>query len=326
VARGFGRFGRQQNPGPGTGDIRNRAVQARSGTPEGCEGNASLGGQTALLSRTTFYWLGLIFAWQFCTGIGIPPLPEEATILWAGAMAKLNEDCAWWLAWPTCIVAIILADLVLYSAGRYGGEPLLSSKWVRRFVPDERRLKLEHGFRSHGVKILITARLLPLPGIRTAVFLTAGSIRYPFFRFFIADIVYAIPGVGFFFFCSYFSAEGLLRLYRLMGATLFWVLVPAVLLGAAYLLHRYLKNLRQQASAHLDRPPRLSDLVPHPEAKKELENCVAPVAADENGRPGSAVTAETNRAGSFGTAYADDTCPAETGRCEAEQINRSDGT
>lgn len=274
-----------------------------------------------MLTRTTFYWLGAIFAWQFCTGVGIPPLPEEATILWAGAMAKLNEDCVWWLAWPTCIVAIILADLVLYAAGRYGGEPLLSSKWVQRFVPSERRLKLEHGFRSHGVKILITARLLPLPGIRTAVFLTAGSIRYPFFRFFIADIVYAIPGVGFFFFCSYFSAEGLLRLYRLMDATLFWVLVPAALLGAAYLLHRYLKNLRQQASAHLDRPPRLSDLVPlSDEEDKKPDSYVGPDASDANGRPQREAAADAGRPDTVHAAF-----PDEPGRYEAEQLRRSDG-
>ena len=209
-----------------------------------------------MLSINSFYWCAVIFAWQFCTGIGIPPLPEEATILWAGAMANLKAEdgCLWWLAWPTCVVAIILADLVLYSAGRYWGDRLFQYSWIKRFVPDERRLKLEQGFRMHGVKLLITARLLPLPGIRTAVFLTAGTIRYPFFRFFMADIFYAIPGVGFFFFCSYFSAEGLLRLYHIMDATLFWILVPAVFIGAGYLLYRYLKNFAP-AGVGASRPP-----------------------------------------------------------------------
>ncbi len=217
------------------------------------------------MTRESLYWYVAIFAWQFFTGIGIPPLPEEATIFWAGIMASTHSEVVrWYIAWPICIVGVILADLVLYGAGRYWGQRLFSYAWVNRVVPPEKRESIERGFHRHGVKIMITGRLLPLPGIRTAVFLTAGTIRYPFYRFLMADIFYAIPGIGLFFFGAYFLTNAFVLLYERVHSALFWVLLPVILLVGAFIFYRYLHYLRKRTEAKDYAPPRLPELVPHP--------------------------------------------------------------
>src|SRR5439155_24287983 len=109
------------------------------------------------------------------TGIGIPPCPEEAGILYAAGLHALHPEAVQWpLAWLLTGAGIVCADLVLYGVGRRWGASLFEHRWVQRVVSAERRLRIEKGFHEHGVKLLLLARLLP--PLRTGVFLIAGAI------------------------------------------------------------------------------------------------------------------------------------------------------
>src|SRR5438552_1673328 len=157
-------------------------------------------------------WYGSIFLWLLFTGIGVPPCPEEAGIIYAAGVTALHPDVKWWLAWPATGAGIVAADKV-------------------------------HG---HGLKILLTARLLP--PLRTGVFIIAGAIHYPFTRFLIADCAYAVVGVGIFFFGSAWAIE----LLKYVGHWLIYV--AAVLLGI-YLLYHYYKHLRKRELRGTAEPP-----------------------------------------------------------------------
>src|SRR5215212_9535580 len=60
-------------------------------------------------------WYASIFAWLFFTGIGIPPCPEEAGILYAASVHALHPDVWWPFAWMACGLGILAADCVLYG-------------------------------------------------------------------------------------------------------------------------------------------------------------------------------------------------------------------
>lgn len=211
------------------------------------------------MELASLYWYAAFCGWLFFTGIGIPPLPEELTIVWAGITSAAHYEVVyWWLAWPACIVGIVAADMVLYGAGRYWGKWLFEYRWVKRFLPPERRQHIEDGFHRHGVKILLTGRLLP--GLRTGVFMTAGAIRYPFIRFLIADAIYAIPGVAFIFFGAYFLTDRFEALIRDVHAVQNWLLVAALVAGAGYGLYRYIRFTRARAAAEDFAPPSLPQL------------------------------------------------------------------
>jgi membrane protein DedA with SNARE-associated domain len=181
-------------------------------------------------------WYASIFVWLYCTGIGLPPCPEEAGIGYAAWLTAVHPNVHWWWAWPAAGVAVLCADMTLYGVGRWCGSSLFEYRWVQRIIKPERRQRFEHLFHSHGTKILLTARLLP--PLRTGVFVVAGALSFPFVHFVIADAIYAVFGVGLLFFCG----AGLLSLlHQYVHHWLTYLVAAGVI---AYLVYRYYRRLR----------------------------------------------------------------------------------
>jgi membrane protein DedA with SNARE-associated domain len=208
------------------------------------------------LFREALGWYASIFCWLFFTGIGIPPCPEEAGILYAASVTAVQPKVYWWLAWPAASLGIVCADAVLYGIGRAWGRRLFDYRWVQRLVRPERRQRFEARFHGHGLKILLTARLLP--PLRTGVFILAGALRYSFLRFLIADGIYAIFGVGLLFFVG----AGIVRLIHYFGH---WALYVAAALVGVYLLYHYYRRLRERELRGGPQPPVSVLDVPAPE-------------------------------------------------------------
>jgi len=194
------------------------------------------------MAPDSLYWYASIFLWLFCTGVGIPPVPEEAGILYAAGLAAVNDDVYWWIAWPATSLGIIAADLLLYGAGRLWGTQILEHRWVGRMLAPERRRTIEDRFHRYGMQFLLMARLLP--PLRTGVFLIAGTIRYSLTRFLIADCVYGVVGVG----VVFFGGTALMALFHKIGGWLMFSLaVVAVGLATIY-YYRYLRKLELKAT------------------------------------------------------------------------------
>src|SRR5438105_4590975 len=203
-------------------------------------------GRRAPVLSDTWGWYLSIFFWLYFTGIGIPPCPEEAGIIYAAALTALHPEMHWWISWPLTIAGIVGADATLYAVGHHFGARLFEYRWVQRIINLERRQRIEERFKDHGMKILLTARFLP--PLRTGVFVTAGAIHYPFLRFVLADGFYAVFGVGLFF----FGSAGLIELIRRAGS---WALYVAALLAGIYALYRYYRYLRNRELKPTPQPP-----------------------------------------------------------------------
>jgi len=191
-------------------------------------------------------WYVSIFLGLFFTGIGIPPVPEEFMIASAAAITAANDQVHWWLAWPAVILGILCADTTLYWIGRRWGRRLFKFRWVKKLIKEERRQRLEVHFAEHGMKILLTARLLP--PLRTGVFMVAGAVRYPYPKFLAADAIYAVVGVGLFF----FGSQWLISLLMWAGH---WAVYAAGGGIAVFLLYRYYRHLRARELRGTAEPP-----------------------------------------------------------------------
>jgi membrane protein DedA with SNARE-associated domain len=192
-------------------------------------------------------WYASIFGWLFLTGIGIPPVPEEAGILYAASVYALHPGVVDWpFAWAATSLGIMSADILLYWVGRWWGPRLFEYRWVQKVLSAERRQRIEHRFEQHGMKILLLARLLP--PLRTGVFLIAGASKYAFYKFVIADLIYAIFGVGIFF----FGGTYLVDLIKSAGhIAVYIVAVPLI----GYGLYRYYRFLRDRELKASPQPP-----------------------------------------------------------------------
>jgi membrane protein DedA with SNARE-associated domain len=194
------------------------------------------------MSLDALYWCASVFLWSLFTGIGIPPLPEEAGILYAAGLTTLHPEVTWWMAWPAASLGIVAADLVLYGIGRLWGRRVLEHRWVHRVLSQERRVFIEDRFHRHGMKFLLMARLLP--PLRTGVFIIAGSIHYSLVRFLIADGIYGVVGVGLVF----FGGTALMGLIHVLGNWLLFAGAVAVLAFGLHYYYRYLRKLEVRAS------------------------------------------------------------------------------
>jgi membrane protein DedA with SNARE-associated domain len=189
-----------------------------------------------------------IFAALVAAGVGFP-MPEELPIVTAGAFLGQTADdpppgLYGWALLLVCVTGVVLSDLLLYLVGRVWGLRLLRLHFVAGILPVTRLQRIRRGFARHGVLILLVARLLP--GVRTAVFLSAGILRLPWKRFLLADGLYAVPGVSLLFLLAYWFTDRfrdwVLRVEEGVSRCKLVLLAAAVAAGAGYGLWRYLRR------------------------------------------------------------------------------------
>lgn len=191
------------------------------------------------------YELGYWFAFLSSAAFG-NPIPEEVMIAMAGIRTAQLADVGpvRWLILPACMAGAVLADVLLYALGRFFGGRLMRTALFARLAPEAKQVQIRHNFHRYGVVIFVIGRLVP--GIRTTLFLTAGSMRLSVFRFVLADGLGALVGTTLFFLLGY----GLGAQFRDLLLHLEEQIAPykpaglLLLLGAvaAYLLYLFLRH------------------------------------------------------------------------------------
>jgi membrane protein DedA with SNARE-associated domain len=153
-------------------------------------------------------YVGLLLV-LFVASLGVP-IPEELPIITAGVLSS-QRVLRWWIALPICFVGVISGDVVLYWVGHHWGEKVLGWWPVRWVLSPAREEQLKAGYRSHGVKIVFTAR--HVIGLRAAAFLTAGIAHVPFWKFLTVDATAALVSVPFGFFLAFLFADQIQQIF-----------------------------------------------------------------------------------------------------------------
>src|SRR2546422_10142606 len=177
-----------------------------------------------------FTYLG-VFLMLFGAGLGLP-IPEEAPVLAAGALA--HEDVVrGWIALPVCILGVLSGAVVLYWIGPHWGEGVLDWRVVRRVLSREREERLKAAYHRHGVKIVFTAR--HVLGVRAAAFLTAGIAKIPFWKFLAVDVAAALVGVPIGFGIAFLFTDQLERVMADVRRVEHWLVLYALVGLAVWL-------------------------------------------------------------------------------------------
>jgi membrane protein DedA with SNARE-associated domain len=258
---------------------------------------------------TELIWaLVIAFGTFAAAGLGVP-IPEEVAIIaagiWTASEAAARHGVYRFLMFPACVAGVVMADIFLYSAGRFFGARVLRNRWVHRLVPPETLERTERNFHNYGIGILLFGRLLP--GIRLPLFLAAGMMRLSVPRFLLADGLGAVLGNGLLFFLAFWFGDSFRDLltsaeHEVKRAQPILILI-GVLLALGYLFYRFVRKpvhtgdpkevpiIGPQIASHLIgprvEPP--SDTVPErPPGSEGLEAPVVPAQAQtpEQTRPG----------------------------------------
>lgn len=211
-----------------------------------------------------------IIAFLILTGCGLP-LPEELAIIAAGIMASQGLLDVW-LAFAACMFGAIVGDSMVYFTGYYFGHNLMRlHPRLARLLHASRERKVEQLIARHGLKIFFVARFLV--GIRSPIYLAAGTLRVPFRRFLAVDAVCATVVVAVFYSLSYVFADHILAWFQVIrkaeAAATVTVVVLALAVGG-FLLWRHVRYRRlENALPQAADPPQTADEVAEPDESKE---------------------------------------------------------
>jgi membrane protein DedA with SNARE-associated domain len=173
-------------------------------------------------------YVAVFIALMIC-GAGLP-LPEDITLVAGGVIAGLgyaNVHAMFALA----MFGVLLGDAAIFMLGHHYGARILQWRFVARVLTPERYARVQEKFDRYGNRMLFFARFLP--GMRTTVYLTAGTThRVSFLRFLLIDTLAALISVPFWVYLGFFGADNheWLVMWIRRGQTSLWVLVGILVL------------------------------------------------------------------------------------------------
>lgn len=135
------------------------------------------------------YWGVALFLWG--TGFGCP-LPEDVCLLAAGWLCG-QDEASLWIMIPLTMFCVLGSDCVIYFLGWRWGRNVTGWWPFRTFLSAEKLARSEELFHLHGGKTLFAVRFMPL--VRAPSFFTAGTFKYPFWKFLVFDGLAALISV-----------------------------------------------------------------------------------------------------------------------------------
>lgn len=154
------------------------------------------------------HWLrfggyGLLFALLISCGLGVP-LPEDIPLIAAGILIAHGHMHVW-IAAPLAWLGIVGGDCILYTLGYRYGENISRIPFIGKHVTLARLKRAENLFLKYGIYMVAVGRLFM--GIRGAMVVAAGTSKFKFPKFIIADGLAAIASGGMFMYLGYFASE-----------------------------------------------------------------------------------------------------------------------
>ncbi len=186
-----------------------------------------------------FRWGGyfILFGLLFACGLGLP-LPEDIPLLLGGyfvAIGQMNIVLVGVLAW----LGIIGGDCCLYWLSRRYGMGITNVRFIGTHVTKDRILWAQGKFEKYGVWVVAICRLFA--GVRGAMVIAAGAIRFNFVKFVVADGLAALISGGLFVWLGMKFGQNLKYIQQKTheyGTFVFWTLAAAAVITVAYIWWR----------------------------------------------------------------------------------------
>ena len=152
-----------------------------------------------------FEWGGyfILFGLLFACGLGLP-LPEDIPLLLGGYFVAIGQMNIVWvgvLAW----LGIIGGDCCLYWLSRRYGMNITKVRFIGSHVTESRIHWAEKKFEQYGLWVVAVCRLFA--GVRGAMVIAAGVVKFNFLKFVIADGVAALFSGGLFVYLGWLAGR-----------------------------------------------------------------------------------------------------------------------
>ena len=126
------------------------------------------------------------FGLLLLAGLNFPVSEDLVFIISASIAATIIPENTY-LIFFGCYLGAYMSDIIAFSLGRYGLPLLFKTNLFNRKSTRKKIVRIESYFNKYGGKTLFIGRFIPF-GVRNMLFLTAGMVKFNFFKFLLIDL------------------------------------------------------------------------------------------------------------------------------------------
>lgn len=168
----------------------------------------------------------IVFMLLLACGFGFP-MPEDIILFAAGMMAYYKAaDVRIMLA--VCFAGVMIGDGFVYAIGSFYGRRLRKTAFIKRLLPPARMRVVRKRLHEQGNKVIFAARFMP--GLRTPVFFTSGTLHLPMRVFLFYDGLAALISVPTIVYATYFFGNHVDRVIKVVKRIQFGVIGTILLI------------------------------------------------------------------------------------------------
>ncbi len=183
---------------------------------------------------------GVLFLLLFACGLGLP-LPEDIPLIASGILIAQHQMHLAFAA-PVAWLGIVGGDCMLYRFGYRYGRNICKLPYIGKHVTVPRLQRAEVLFAKWGIWVVAVGRLFA--GIRGAMVVAAGTTRFKFIKFIIADALAAIVSGGLFMSVGYWFGSNLDTMWKKAHEFKLALAIAALILATGVILYVRWRNRR----------------------------------------------------------------------------------
>ncbi len=180
----------------------------------------------------------LLFCILLACGFGLP-IPEDIT-LFAGGVLSYYGICNVYVMIVVCLAGVLIGDSIVFWLGHHYGRKLTRVWFFKKILTEERLELVRHKFADRGNRMIFAARFMP--GLRTPVFFSVGTLHVPFRVFFFYDGLAALISVPAIVGAVYYFGDQLEKVVDSIKKVEHGILALIALAILAFVAKRYLSR------------------------------------------------------------------------------------
>lgn len=183
-----------------------------------------------------------VFGVLLACGFGLP-IPEDITLVAGGIISGLGYANVH-IMFAIAMAGVLMGDSVMFGIGYRFGERALQGP-LKKLLTPSRFQAVQHYFHKYGNWVIFVGRFTP--GLRAAIFLTAGlSRRVTLPRFLLTDGLAALISVPFWVYLGYYGAHEHERLVKWVRDGQMGVMIVLALVVLFVAIFWYKKRKKSQ--------------------------------------------------------------------------------
>jgi len=191
------------------------------------------------VSQYVEYYPLAAFVALMLAGLNVP-VSEDLIIITGALICQANPSMLV-PVFAATYAGVVISDYFPYLLGKFIHKGTIKPKFLARFFPAKRIVKIHRYLEKYGIFTFIAGRLIPF-GVRNTMFMTAGLFGLKLRRFVLYDTVAATISVCALFFLAYHFGEAVEKPFHAVGITLFILLISLVTFVIISIIRKIIKK------------------------------------------------------------------------------------